>query len=298
MTSPGRNNIPFVARMRTQTNLFFGRYYGNSLGILTNLKYAMWKLANHKPTSLAPELKTHLKNLREKGFCILPSKDVSKLAELVSQRFEGISRKKSPYLYLPGDKASEITEQTDLNGVFQEALDIVRAFYSTEINFHWSVFNRLHPGETIPDDSTDFHVDDCPVTSMKAMLYLTDADENSAALRILNREITKKVMKSGYLASMNANRREAMKKFASYLNDSNTSILSAPKGTIVLFDNNVIHKGVPPLTKPRDTVLVQFYPGHISATKSRISESFQKEITTGPNLSWRNIFEAFISRMA
>lgn len=111
-----------------------------------------------------------------------------------------------------------------------------------------------------------WHADNHPKEVIKIMVYLSNVDENSGAFEILNKEnqghkfSTTRVDHSRWSKH---NSRIPEDQINSLVSSSyETKKLTGEKGTVIIFDNNIIHRATLCESKPRDVVTFMVKPTH------------------------------------
>lgn len=112
-----------------------------------------------------------------------------------------------------------------------------------------------------PQASWLWHSDSYPVETCKVMIFLTDAGKDQGATQFMTREDTMAYRKAGYFGTISKDRRADLDVFAQehglpfrpFFHD-------AKRGDVMLFENNCLHRGVPPVSGWRDVVVFALLP--------------------------------------
>ncbi len=131
----------------------------------------------------------------------------------------------------------------------------------------------------IPTESWLWHYDNHPHEVLKVLIYLTDVTETSAPFEYLRCTKSLKPVHCSPLTPLYGHSRVAQSAVARYFASGFESHkVTGPKGTMILFDNNVTHRANLASEHCRDVVIFQVRPATFSAQRyidSRWTGSFQ-----------------------
>ena len=285
--------------MNLRTTLF-----GNDLEWRTNLSllgylyYCRLKSRNTlKRQNVRTAILAHVQNLRTRGFTILDSGlNVDNLEKAVSKYYQEIFELKNGYAEMKQEEAKKLAPLFE--NVFEAIAPIITRHYQSYYKPLWGVIQRIVPGDADNNSSLGFHSDNNPVTSLKFMVYLQDTTRDGGAFSIFDRGTMKKLCKEeNYISqsnSMRANAHAALRtRFGAELDKWIHSCVGK-KGSIVIFDNNLIHKGTLPKSGKRDTVVFQLFPSEKPCSMSDIEHAFtRKQISSPIVISGRKILAKF-----
>lgn len=101
---------------------------------------------------------------------------------------------------------------------------------------------------------------------LKVMVYLTDVDEGAAPFEYLRARDSAQPAYGAPLAPMYGSSRVPAEEVGRYLADGfETHLVTGPRGTITVFDDNVIHRGTLAKTAHRDVLVFQVRPSTFRA---------------------------------
>lgn len=131
---------------------------------------------------------------------------------------------------------------------------------------------RTRPAITIPVSSWIWHYDDNPEVSFKILIYLTEVDEKTGAFEYLVHQESQKGLKISS-SKLGFNQKTTQQWAKSRIPDEEIERLkkhegfierkvTGPPGTLILFDNNCIHRATVPDNRYRDVVIFNFRPYH------------------------------------
>lgn len=127
----------------------------------------------------------------------------------------------------------------------QDLLDIGSEYLQTDLHMKFTMCGRLEYKPENLGSGGGWHRDMKFRRGFKAMVYLTDVDENSGPFQFLpgsssaNYHLTHVLEKEQY--------QYTHKEVLSFLKGDESKIMScvAPKGTLLIFETNLIHRGKP-----------------------------------------------------
>jgi hypothetical protein len=113
-----------------------------------------------------------------------------------------------------------------------------------------------------PIQSWLWHFDNHPREMLKVMVYLTDVDDGTAPFEYLRARASGAAVAGGPLTPKFGNSRVPQPLIDAHLaNGSERCRVTGRRGTVIVFDDNVIHRGTLAQTGARDVLVIQVRPG-------------------------------------
>lgn len=242
-------------RIRASTSLRLRNSHGPRVNARW-LAYAAWCRLRSTPSFTADQAATAAR-LRRRGLVVAGSSNPGTLPQQVRRRFDdvaqidGLSALPKPYSAL----APLIHEHLRDHG------GVVEAFYGAHFRVSWIDIQRITPGTQPPGSSFCWHTDDTPPGVLKLFIYLTDTTRDTGAFRALDYAASDAALSRGMLASASPGAaRVAAQRFVDEAAAAGAIVLEGGPGTVLLFDNNLIHKGTLPLRDDRIHVAMELMP--------------------------------------
>ncbi len=117
-----------------------------------------------------------------------------------------------------------------------------------------------------PRASWIWHFDNHPREMLKVMVYLTDVSEETAPFEYIRHRVTKQPLMGKPLAPLHRGSRVAPEEIDRRLADGyEAHRITGPRGTVVVFDDNVVHRGTLATGGHRDVVVFQVRPATFEA---------------------------------
>ena len=196
--------------------------------------------------------------LRRDGFVVLPPVD-ARLVKEIGARVGALV----PPPGTAGDDGGEswMIQLPDVMGRVPEAVElldaetvaVVEAYYRAHFKIFCVEIYRTVPTAEAPRLSSRWHIDNYPPGMLKAFVYLTDCDRTTGALNVHPRRRSRELIRAGFFDRMHAER------FAAEL-DRDPIPVEGPAGTVILWDQNLVHRAVAPVTGHRDAVSIKLLP--------------------------------------
>lgn len=170
------------------------------------------------------------------------------------------------------DEICEIIEK-DLN-------DFLYLYYGSYYKIFWTSILRMHPVDGHKDDeSLLWHYDDNPQGILKIFIYCSNQKEDSGAFKALDMKTSNSIKKTGFFTYTTEDRIRNQKKIKLYENNKEYLIAEGDVGSILVFQNNIIHKGNLPKIGNRDLIVLEIMPSITKMTKDDILYSLNKNVT-------------------
>jgi hypothetical protein len=138
----------------------------------------------------------------------------------------------------------------------------IRAYFGAYYKIHGVTAYRSHPTESVRA-SWLWHIDNDPPTIKKLMVYLTESGEHSGATRFLDAQTSAAFKKAGYYGRFENERVEDLAPFAeAHGLPFEPRWFEVKAGSALFFDNNLIHRAVPPEGGYRDVITFVLMPSN------------------------------------
>lgn len=193
-----------------------------------------------------------VQDLRINGFTILPTNKTRQiLATTLARTMDALYS--DPTNHNPSVKDASFVQINDAIHKFPEATTILDdQVYSTVEALFGSNFKiyRACGYRTLPktesynelQNAWRWHSDCYPSQIIKVMMYLTDTDRHSGAFRVHALNNSKKLFRNGFFDRYNVTEPLQRK-----LDDASSYVWAeGAAGTIVIFDDNLVHRATPP----------------------------------------------------
>ncbi len=262
---------------RARTHL---RIIGNSLGIKSNFLYFSHHVYSQifsRNIKLLDKDAYRVDKLKKEGVITIPGIDVDSASKWVLDYFE-----KNP---CPSGQGTVRRKEAGILAphVYEMLLQI-EPFLDMYFKSHFQCFliniDHMEAGfSPKAESSSSYHLDDNPRQLMKVFFYLNDTYEQNAAFRAFNYETTKALIRKGFISLTPELRVSSQKFITPSLEKENLRLMEGPKGTALIFDNNIIHKGTPPKVGYRNVIIVEVLPSPKRFTLESIFEGLTKDLS-------------------
>jgi len=256
------------------------RFYGNSLGIKTNRNWhELSKLAkkNYKKTIDNSDVSNSLKRTRLEVLGISDSKDLQNYVHEYFEAGKGNQLKSAPQI-LTMDIDSQKHTANWIFAILQQFANPVESFFESYFEPYHIIIQKTVPGATTADTSFGWHVDDNPDEYIKLFIYLNDVSEENGAFRAFDLESSQRILQRKFKSYSPNDRIESQPIADKFLIDNPESlkILEGPAGTVLAFDNNLVHKGTAPRIGFRYAIQIPVIP----SLKPLSLETVEKALTS------------------
>jgi len=166
--------------------------------------------------------------------------------------------------------ALQLKNYLDIDGLHDLCFAIVqeleRKIYRSYVIVDKVFVHRTAVCHQIPQASWLWHYDNHPREILKVLVYLTDVDERSAPLEYLRSTQSSRPVPGSPLAPLYGDSRVADRVIGRYLeNGFECHKVLGPRGTMIIFDNNIIHRGNLAKDTHRDVLILQVRPATFRA---------------------------------
>ncbi len=240
------------------------RLFGNSLGFRTNLKWR--KLSKEAKKMYNIPVLNSLKSaeLISSRLCVLGQSNCLELQNFVHNYFEdgkGSPVEGAPQIIIMDRETQKLTANW-IYSILKEFSTPVETFFKSYFQPYHIIIQKSIPGNTTADTSFGWHLDDNPDEYIKLFIYLNDVKESNGAFRAFDLVSSQKILAKGFKSYSAKDRINSQGIADAYLKDNPDSlkILEGAAGTVLAFDNNLVHKGTAPREGYRYAIQIPVIP--------------------------------------
>ncbi|MEO5921080.1 MAG: hypothetical protein ABIQ01_08050 [Pseudolysinimonas sp.] len=247
--------------------------YGHSLGKGVqeswDAYHADCQAAYVSPRELSADQAKSVTNLRELGQANLGVHAPAELCAAVSAAFRKIGSREL-ISYLPRDEAGVFA--LGISKVLDSVAPVIEGFYGSYWQPYWISLQQNFPGTASAASSFAWHIDDNPRQLMKIFIYFNDVAESNGAFRAFTYPVSKSMLEAGFKSWTEKLRVENQKMVDDYLaaHPADLKVLEGTAGTVLMFDNNLVHKGTPPREGFRHLAQIEIYPSMTEVTEQQV----------------------------
>ena len=270
--------IKIIARYLVATNKFLVSFFGNTLGIPLNMR---WKKYHTKckfaySVNSQNEIANHIKNT---GLGAIGNFECSKLSQQVSIEFNKMGSTRLPSKQLPRENCGQFSKE--IFSLLTQASPIIESYYQSYFQPYWISIQENFPGIVSAESSFGWHIDDNPRELMKIFIYLNDVTEKNGAFRAFPLDHSRKILRQGFVSNSEKVRLKNQSLVVNYLekNPKSLKVLEGKAGTLLMFDNNLVHKGTPPFEGYRQLVQIEVYPSVRKISEKQICNALTLPIS-------------------
>lgn len=247
--------------------------YGHSLGKgvqdTWDAFHAECQAAYNDRPSTTPDQAAAVSALVELGQANLGVKAPPQLCAAVSAAFEKTGSREL-ISYIPRDEAGVFAP--GIFGVLESVSPVIESFYGSYYQPYWISLQQNFPGQASTASSFGWHIDDNPRQLMKIFIYFNDVFESNGAFRAFTYPVSKKLLEDGFMSWSEKLRTSNQGMIDDYLaaHPTELKVLEGTAGTVLMFDNNLVHKGTPPREGFRHLAQIEIYPSMTKLTEQQV----------------------------
>jgi glycosyltransferase involved in cell wall biosynthesis len=166
----------------------------------------------------------------------------------------------------------QLRDALSLDGL-REVADPVVAFLERHVYRSFLIVDKAYVYrspicDSVPRASWVWHYDNHPPEMLKAMVYLTDVTDGTAPLEYLHDRATDRPLMGAPLSPLHLNSRIPPAVIERHLAAGcEPRAVTGPRGTIIVFDDNIVHRGTLARTGHRDVLVLQVRPSLAAAPR-------------------------------
>jgi hypothetical protein len=157
----------------------------------------------------------------------------------------------------------------------------IETFYDAHFQPYWIQIQRTIPGQVESGSAFQWHIDDNPRQVMKVFVYLNDVTEANGAFRALPYHDSQALLRGGFRSWTPELRQLGQSLVEDHLKrfPDSERVLEGGQGTVLCFDNNLIHKGTLPIEGYRHVIQIEVYPSRKSLDLDAVRKSLLSPMT-------------------
>jgi hypothetical protein len=218
--------------------------------------------------------------LHQNGIAVLAKLDCTALSKEIDSRFKSLDDGKSCLsIKLPRDsKTAELAPQ--IFNILREISPLIESYFSSYFQPYFITIERNQPSPTTVDTSFGWHIDDNPRQIMKIFVYLNDVYRDNGAFRGFIYKHSYKILKNGFVSYSEKTRIANQIIVNNYQANKKNSLdfFEGDAGTVLMFDNNIVHKGTAPIRDERQFIQIEIYPSLKKITEQQVVDALIKPI--------------------
>lgn len=173
--------------------------------------------------------------------------------------------------------------------VLSHVKDDIESVFKSHFSTYWvQVYRTVPRAHEDLTSSFAWHYDEDPRQLLKLFIYLDDTSVENGAFRYLNRVDTRNLIDKGFISNTPSRRLESQCLVDTEI-ESKAIFVEGLKGTVFLFDNNIVHRGTFPSRGQRTVVAIELMPSTRELTYENVCRSISEEIIDDfPKNPWVN----------
>lgn len=223
---------------------------------------------------------TRVKQLHTDGATTLAKLDCRIFSSEINSRFESMKDGNSHLsVQLPRDPTVlEFVPQ--IFNILQKVSPLVEAYFGSYFQPYFITIERNQPAQTTADTSFGWHIDDNPRQIMKIFIYLNDVYRDNGAFRAFSYKHSYQILKKGFISYSEKTRTKNQAIVNDYynFNQDSLTVFEGDAGTVLMFDNNIVHKGTAPIIGDRQFVQIEIFPSLKKITEQQVANALTRPI--------------------
>jgi hypothetical protein len=232
---------------------------GNTLGVKANFKWKKFSRSCQRNWKLvsSSEAKSIAREIKRDGLAVVSKVSVESLLKEATQYF-GHDHKLIQHM----EQSYQARLAPELYRVLTQVKAPIEEYFGSHFRPYWISVQKTMPGKVDVSTSFGWHIDDNPREMIKLFVYLNDVKESNGAFRAFPWKTTKKLIAKGFRSFDAETRTRNHDWIDSFLNGHHDElkVLEGESGTVLAFDNNLVHKGTAPLEGFRIAIQIPVIP--------------------------------------
>ena len=271
------------------------KIFGNTLGIYINTLYLMYHYLSKKnirtgdPIQVKQDnksLENSCEKLLKKGVTFLEKQiDIQKIKEKFDFFFSDENKYKYSNYDAPGYRFLKREKVKDFESEIKHILDskidfFLKKYFKSNYKIFWVNILQMTPVKNHDDDeSLLWHYDDNPIGILKIFIYCSNQDKDTGAFTFIELEKSEKIKCDGFFTYTTEDRIKNQNMFFKNINNTDINIAAGDEGSILVFQNNIVHKGNLPLRDKRNLIVLEVMPSTSEMTDEDLRKVLEKPFT-------------------
>ena len=271
------------------------KIFGNTLGIYINTLYLMYHYLSKKnirtgdPIQVKQDnksLENSCEKLLKKGVTFLEKQiDIQKIKEKFDFFFSDENKYKYSNYDAPGYRFLKREKVKDFESEIKHILDskidfFLKKYFKSNYKIFWVNILQMTPVKNHDDDeSLLWHYDDNPIGILKIFIYCSNQDKDTGAFTFIELEKSEKIKCDGFFTYTTEDRIKNQNIFFKNIDNTDINIAAGDEGSILVFQNNIVHKGNLPLRDKRNLIVLEVMPSTSEMTDEDLRKVLEKPFT-------------------
>ena len=171
--------------------------------------------------------------------------------------------------------------QPEIKDIIDNKIDpFLKKYYESYYKIFWVNILQMTPVKNYKDDeSLLWHYDDNPKGILKIFIYCSQQDKDTGAFTFINLKKSEKIKREGFFTYTTEDRVKSQTKLLNKITKSDINIASGEEGSILVFQNNIIHKGSLPLKDKRNLIALEVLPSTTKMNNNDLTKVLNKPFT-------------------
>jgi len=271
------------------------KIFGNTLGIYINTLYLMYHYLSKKnirtgdPIQVKQDnksLENSCEKLLKKGVTFLEKQiDIQKIKEKFDFFFSDENKYKysnydAPgYRFLKREKVKDF--EPEIKHILESKIDFfLKKYFKSNYKIFWVNILQMTPVKNHDDDeSLLWHYDDNPTGILKIFIYCSNQDKDTGAFTFIELEKSEKIKCEGFFTYTTEDRIKNQNIFFKNIDNTDINIAAGDEGSILVFQNNIVHKGNLPLRDKRNLIVLEVMPSLSKMSDGDLRKVLKKPFT-------------------
>ena len=271
------------------------KIFGNTLGIYINILYLAYHYLSKKKFCASDlilvkqdneSLENRCENLLKKGVTFLEKQiDIKNIKDKFDFFFSDENKDKysnynSPgYRFLKREKVKDF--EPEIKHILDNKIDFfLKKYFNSNYKIFWVNILQMTPVKNHDDDeSLLWHYDDNPTGILKIFIYCSNQDKDSGAFTFVELEKSEKIKCGGFFTYTTEDRIKNQKILFESIDNTDINIAAGDEGSILVFQNNIVHKGNLPLRDKRNLIALEVMPSTLEMSDSDLRKVLEKPFT-------------------
>ena len=183
------------------------------------------------------------------------------------------------YRFLKREKVKDF--EPEIKHILESKIDFfLKKYFKSNYKIFWVNILQMTPVKNHDDDeSLLWHYDDNPTGILKIFIYCSNQDKDTGAFTFIELEKSEKIKCEGFFTYTTEDRIKNQNIFFKNIDNTDINIAAGDEGSILVFQNNIVHKGNLPLRDKRNLIVLEVMPSLSKMSDGDLRKVLKKPFT-------------------
>ena len=208
-----------------------------------------------------------IRKFKRDRFCILGLNNIDNLKKRLDPMFNG----RTPANVITLEPLVDELVSVEIFRLLNQNYATIFSIFGAHFQTYWIACYRTFPGNYEQGTSFYWHQDGDPKSLLKVFIYLDDKTESNGAFKVFDYKNSREILMNGFRSHSEQVREDSQSIVRPHIGKE--VCIEGGSGLVFMFDNNLVHRGTPPISGYRTVLSIEVYPSATPLSLNNVKNS-------------------------